>query len=394
MILILFSLLPVFSYADLFNNRNLLMGNRAALMGGAYTALSEDLSGAYYNPAGLAFLNHDRINLNAAVYSLLTGSRTDPSSGVELSLKRFAAIPTSLGNSYKLTDDIAFALSIFQIDNVSTNSVGISSNKYIKIEASGNSFMIGPSLAYKFSKKFSVGISIFLHYAERNLTLSSNISGNQSSIGSSEDSLGLAPLIGIKYHVTDKFKLGLTYSVETIPLTGNRTYYYDTGTGVSDGATIKGDIRLPHRFALGLAFDKKNDYTIALDLLYSLPMSFYSPNELFRASDSSYYHKEKASFNFSLGGEMFFSDSYALDLGIFTNLSSATENDASNEVDMFGASIGLRFVGKKISAGLGAVFQYGESSTKYSSAIPYFGSTGSSWKRFTVNFMLGASTKL
>ncbi|MDH4129768.1 MAG: hypothetical protein OEV44_13500 [Spirochaetota bacterium] len=29
------------AFADFYNNRNYLMGNRAALMGGAYTALSE-----------------------------------------------------------------------------------------------------------------------------------------------------------------------------------------------------------------------------------------------------------------------------------------------------------------------------------------------------------------
>lgn len=33
------------AFADFFNNRNILPGGRSALMGGAYTALSEDVSG-------------------------------------------------------------------------------------------------------------------------------------------------------------------------------------------------------------------------------------------------------------------------------------------------------------------------------------------------------------
>ena len=56
-------------YAELFNQRNYLVGERAAMMGGAYTALSEDLSGAFYNPAGIAFTEGALISLSANVYS-------------------------------------------------------------------------------------------------------------------------------------------------------------------------------------------------------------------------------------------------------------------------------------------------------------------------------------
>ena len=42
--------------ADDNHYQNFLVGERAASIGGAYTALSDDASGAYYNPAGLAQL--------------------------------------------------------------------------------------------------------------------------------------------------------------------------------------------------------------------------------------------------------------------------------------------------------------------------------------------------
>lgn len=41
--------------ADLFHYNNLLIGPRAMGLGGAFAALSDDTSGLYYNPAGLAF---------------------------------------------------------------------------------------------------------------------------------------------------------------------------------------------------------------------------------------------------------------------------------------------------------------------------------------------------
>ncbi len=66
-------LLSVFSsnlYADQFHYRNFLIGDRAIGLGGAYTALSDDASGLYYNPAGTAFaLSNDVSGSANALYS-------------------------------------------------------------------------------------------------------------------------------------------------------------------------------------------------------------------------------------------------------------------------------------------------------------------------------------
>ena len=42
-------------FADDLHYVNMLVGNRAAGLGGAYTAISDDPTGCYYNPAGIAF---------------------------------------------------------------------------------------------------------------------------------------------------------------------------------------------------------------------------------------------------------------------------------------------------------------------------------------------------
>ena len=57
-------------YADQFHYANLLRGDRAVGMGGAYTAVSDDASGVYYNPAGLGFaLSNDISGSANALYS-------------------------------------------------------------------------------------------------------------------------------------------------------------------------------------------------------------------------------------------------------------------------------------------------------------------------------------
>ncbi|MCX6111981.1 MAG: aromatic hydrocarbon degradation protein, partial [Proteobacteria bacterium] len=58
--------IPVFSEPDHY--KNILVGDRAATMGGAYVGLSNDLSGTYYNPAGMAFADGSGISASANVY--------------------------------------------------------------------------------------------------------------------------------------------------------------------------------------------------------------------------------------------------------------------------------------------------------------------------------------
>ena len=53
---LVFILVTIFSAtADENHYKNVLVGDRAATMGGAYVAISDDSSGTYYNPAGIAF---------------------------------------------------------------------------------------------------------------------------------------------------------------------------------------------------------------------------------------------------------------------------------------------------------------------------------------------------
>ena len=66
-------LLNIFSIsADSFQNVNGFFGERAAGMGGAYSAISDDVSGTYYNPAGIAFAQNSYYSINASSYNETT----------------------------------------------------------------------------------------------------------------------------------------------------------------------------------------------------------------------------------------------------------------------------------------------------------------------------------
>ena len=52
---IMLSCMAALAAADELHYTNLLIGDRASGMGGAYTAISDDATGLYYNPAGIAY---------------------------------------------------------------------------------------------------------------------------------------------------------------------------------------------------------------------------------------------------------------------------------------------------------------------------------------------------
>ncbi|HIN47241.1 MAG TPA: aromatic hydrocarbon degradation protein, partial [Deltaproteobacteria bacterium] len=49
-------------HADDAHYKNMLIGERAATMGGSYVAISDDSTGCYYNPAGIAYAVGDSLS--------------------------------------------------------------------------------------------------------------------------------------------------------------------------------------------------------------------------------------------------------------------------------------------------------------------------------------------
>src|SRR3989338_11529459 len=64
-----FLLFTSVSFADEYHYNNIIIGDRASGMGGAYTAISDDASGCYYNPAGLIFASGRSLSASANVYN-------------------------------------------------------------------------------------------------------------------------------------------------------------------------------------------------------------------------------------------------------------------------------------------------------------------------------------
>ncbi|MDH5681725.1 MAG: outer membrane protein transport protein [Spirochaetota bacterium] len=383
-------------FADMWNHRNLLVGERGAMMGGAYTALSEDISGAFYNPGGLGFISKPALSLTTNIYGYRNWDlNTYDSRGVDnIQFERFELIPGTLGISFNLSENLVLAYSIIQSDTIKFDGSITSQRKVETMSINFDSFLTGPSLAYKISDKLAVGVSVFYHYFQGKFTSFrdevsfSGVPGARSTVRQENQATsgGITSVLGFKWNVTNEFKLGLSYGSETIHTNGtstgsrvdNDTFYGPSPIETSSG---EGDVRLPHRVALGLAYDVKNKFTVSVDVLYNFELDYPYPYHRFDPLNPNSRHYEKGQFNLSVGGEAFISKSFALRAGFFTNRSTAAEEWQNFEVDIYGGAFGIGYVKDGLSSGIGVNVSYGSEDSS-----PFM-----HWKRLEISIIIGGT---
>jgi long-subunit fatty acid transport protein len=391
-------------YADFFNNRNILLGERAALMGGAYTALSDDVSGAYYNPAGMAFIDKSTLSVNANIYryqdsTLKIRQSTPIAFYLNHNNKNLLFLPSSFGMAVKV-GDAALAFSVFQIDRFKVSSLGYvdysGERKVAKLELDSASYLIGPSLVYRISDFLSAGLSCFYHYSSAEYTFSQELPGLiQTSIAQVETkSSGITGVFGIRASIASAWRLGIMYGTETHNLDGENMYsYVNTQIPYSINREVDGDIRLPHRTALGIAYEKKRAFTLALDVIYYFRMEYSAPYEIAATEDpENNEHKEKAHLDFSLGGELYLTDIIALRAGFFTNTSGATKQNGQSRVNLYGGTLGVALITGDVTTSIGTNMMYGKSD--YTKNYPStMADPASSWERLSVSIVVGSTAR-
>ena len=172
---LLLSLMSVDSFADALHYNNILVGNRAAGLGGAYTAISDDASGLYYNPAGIVF--SDDLQLSASANAVHTSTLTYKDvlgSGGDWKRKSSTIVPNFFGLTTKLgvgTFGFSYAVTDFDLEDQDTRLTDIPgiSSYVINIKNSDKVTKFGPSYAIRLNDEWNIGATLYLHDREQDL---------------------------------------------------------------------------------------------------------------------------------------------------------------------------------------------------------------------------------
>ncbi len=367
------SLLIVFSVSSLiasepFNNIQGFYGERAAGLGGAFTALSDDPSGAYYNPAGLGFTHNDGISISASNFKNTKRSYINIDTPGQTYNQTSQGYNPNFVGLVKNFDKWKFAFSIVNTYNYAYNradqvnyplvSPTINTTRnYTKENYS--QLLVGPSFAYLLSDKLSLGATLYYIHDTKNVSRTqfqqfSDLTYVMRSYVDNRQTSGLMPIIGIQYQPIPKLSLGM--SVRRIFVTGgNRLYnevYVDSsrrpGTSAVDFIEGTGDgfssiengvltnkpklttaIPQTSEIRWGVAFFPTSRFLAAFDIIHTTGYKMKRNQDEFSRSGNRLTYTttdsevreltRSATTNFALGMEYYIMDTFSILGGIYTN---------------------------------------------------------------------------
>lgn len=366
------------------NYQQYLIGDRAAGMGGAASALGTALDAAYYNPAGLAYTKQRTISVSASLYGwqkYRSERALYPNEDLETS--SFITIPPAMGLVFFAAPKTAIGLAAFVPYNYSLSDILAfpKDNNYYNVSMSDQTLWVGPSVAHAFSKEFSIGLGIYGTY--RNYSSLQTVYLDTASYAGTRNlkykTFGLLALAGLQYRPTDHWRLGISAQCPSFDIWGNGEYQanetaYENNVfvkqfGHADNMDAKN--RTPAQFKAGIGWEKEKAFGFGLDATWHLANSYNRISGTFDETGepavSEYINNAVVDLN--LGAEYYISNVYPIRAGVFTARSAAPNVELKNEmkgypgqIDEYGlsASIGRELDNVSMSLGVNYIFGSGD----------------------------------
>jgi long-subunit fatty acid transport protein len=380
--------------ADELHYTNLLIGDRASGMGGAYTAVSDDATGLYYNPAGIAYAVGRNFSASVnAFYDNVKTYKNVLSNGNGYTRKSSSLLPNyfgvvqplgrfKVGLSYavpdSITEDQQQTVSNFPLNpSIQPFNPGANISSYtVNYKNEYNVYNFGPSIATELTDNFSAGLTLYYYqktqsYMLNQLTLTSN--GGYELIDQyfHTNEWGVRPILGFMWSPMNAVSIGLAFS--KIFIEGSNTNFMNTyvrnniaidnnpedtnRTILPNGASGSNAKReYPTQISLGAAWFPTASLLVSGDIKY-----FTKVNEQdFVVNGQSYVLRQYAEpvTNYALGTEYYFTKNWAIRAGLYTDKSNAenVETGGINQpehVDLYGGTLSISSFSRNTSVTLG-----------------------------------------
>lgn len=320
--------------ADSNHYHEILLGDRATGLAGAYCAIADDPSGLFYNPAGIVHASNSNIsgsmnaiNIAKKTYRNVMGNGKDWVRDSSELLPNFFGLLQDLGGgkagfSYAVIDS---TLENQDEDFSNIQLLGLPVDRFvINFNNQDKAMLFGPSYAIQYRDKLSVGTTLYGYYrSQEQITHLYKEEPSHITVDStrylSTDEFGVHPKLGVMYSPAPKWSLGITLG-QTFLL---RAKIRDQHTGPDETnnlAVARRDDeftnkrKLPLEIRMGTAYFHSSKFLLSSDLGY------------FSAAD----YLKKPVLNFSMGIEYYIKPTWALRTGFYTNNANTASLRASN----------------------------------------------------------------
>lgn len=378
--------------ADEFHFSNFPVGERPSGMAGAYTALSDDAPGLYYNPAGIV-RGTNQVTASIYAYSKSTTEYKNVFGNTKFTKESDEFVPGFFGFTRKLAP-VTLGFSIAVADSTRTNqnqdifNIIVNGKRRwefgrVNFNFENRVYNFGPSLALPLSEELSLGTTLYVHYKnsrdDQNQIFSNGGDSNFEVLTENtrieETEWGIRPILGLLWKPkAAKVSLGLSLS-RIFPF--SREYssqflgtYLLVRPSETESAAVgllekSNDLReYPYVATLGLA------YVFSPRWLVSWDLSYYSKTERQDKNNSPSTFATRSFFNTAVGAEYRYSERWIYRGGLFTNLANNNFSDQNNlsdqsvdqrveSIDLYGANLSVSFKQKETSFTLGVSYSTG-----------------------------------
>lgn len=379
-----------------------LIGERAAGMGGAFTALSDEATGAFYNPAGIARARADLIQVSMSAFRLrqkeirvadICGREVQNDHGSFLSfpaalgfvkLAQTGRLKHALGLTLAVpvSDKIAFASSESDIQcEFAGVDFGQSEFRVERIIEGGFTYALAPSSRLSFGLGLAFSVRS-LSSTQLSIAVRTDHEGSRAQIATTgsvlESNVWSSFLrLGMLYEPFDGLSLGVAIVTPSVRLhshgrldllLGGSTFDANEPLPSGNASALfleEADFyfQTPWSFAFGAALKIPSGLTLAADARLHLPIGGYRSVASPRLDpEEAPYSERSVVVNANLGASYALTPDWELRAGMFTNFSAipsgAIERVLVGEhIDLFGATLGASLTTDERSS-LGAALQF------------------------------------
>lgn len=354
--------------ADQYHYSDILIGDRAAGFAGAYTAISDDPSGLYYNPAGIVRAPDGQLSASANAFNQTSYKYSNINEGGHTWERKSSSSMANFFGAFQPMGDVMVGFSIAVPDSTKAshdetfrNYPGAGADltivdDVINYKEDDSTTLFGPSIAWNIREGLSIGGTLYVHYRNAEFIFLQKVKAEIKSTGQivrenitqifKTSELGIKPMFGIMWDASSNVSIGATlaktFLLNQSPMAQlNRFYDYDKTTDSN------GDVTYAYT---GPSINRSNEYYVGmkeatdrhLPFEAKLGVAWFASPKLILASDIQYYDETKdyaSVLNMSAGMEYYFSPQLSTRWGVNTNNSNnKTLEQEGFDVDMLGMS--------------------------------------------------------
>ncbi|MCP5497775.1 MAG: transporter, Ompp1/FadL/TodX family protein [Leptospiraceae bacterium] len=230
----------------------------------------------------------------------------------------------------------------------------------INYSEDNSTYLVGPSIAYSFSEKFSIGTTLYYMQDSSKVIstqYSEGIDGSivQSNVFDKRRSVGIVPILGIQYIPKDKLSIGLSLKMirnfggtRQITELKNTSSTADISSITQNskrmGAKIEGGEiiinppetnKIPETIEVrtGFAYFYSPKFLFSSDLIYTSGYTKIENRDRYELSNPSIFLYDnnnqelsrESTMNFAFGLEYYLKEKFAIRFGYFTNFANSKE---------------------------------------------------------------------